>query len=129
MGNTMSLDGSAALVAALGDSVTSEQCRELSRQLQWSGDIDDFIRDAFDDGGRDTISSKSVLAKLQRELTKVAKDRADLHRQKEILKQKAENMYKNALAQPGVDGLSALPGNFRDAPVPRDTREVRPFVV
>eukprot|EP00750_Incisomonas_marina_P008541 INCI1551.4.p1 GENE.INCI1551.4~~INCI1551.4.p1 ORF type:complete len:454 (-),score=83.53 INCI1551.4:497-1858(-) len=109
------------LVQALGDEVSKDECRTLSKNLFWTGDVEDWIEDIFDG---ETISK----AKINR---KIAKEQEKLHRAqqkeearvKEINRQKGQRIYADALASEKVAGLSALPANFRDGVVPRDTAE------
>ena len=115
------------LVQALGDEVSKDECRTLSKNLFWTGDVEDWIEDIFDG---ETISK----AKINR---KIAKEQEKLHRAqqkeearvKEINRQKGQRIYADALASEKVAGLSALPANFRDGVVPRDTAEASPATV
>ncbi len=121
MGAAASLqDAVSSAVAALGDRVTREQCRELSRRLTWSGNVQEFIDDWFDED-EETISKTKVLKKVEAE--RLIADRKKQN--KDILREKGEATYSDALKQPGVDGLSALLPELRDGVVPCETDEVR----
>ena len=104
MGAAESLqDAVSSAVAALGDRVTREQCRELSRRLAWSGNVEEFI-DAFFDEDEEAISKTKVLKKVEAERLKADRKKQN----KDILREKGQATYSAALKRPGVDGLSAL---------------------
>ncbi len=113
-------DAVSSAVAALGDRVTREQCRELSRRLKWSGNVEEFIDVVFDED-EETISKTKVLKKALAE--RLMEDRKK--HEKDILREKGEATFSATLKKPGVDGLSALPPELRDGVVPCDTDEVR----
>ena len=113
------------IVQGLGDQVSADECRTLSKALSWHGDVEDWIDDAFDS---DTVPKAKVehkIAKEQKKLAqKQAKQAAAHARNKQIQREKGERIYAAAMSSQDVQGLSALPPAFRDGVVPRDTAEV-----
>jgi hypothetical protein len=126
MGAAASVNDAEARVNALPDEVTKEQCVELARLISWGGDVDGFIEDFFDDATF-TIPKKKVLTVLHREQKKAAAAHEKDRERHAIVEKKGEETFKIALAEPGVDGLRALPADFLSAIVPRDSAEVCAF--
>jgi hypothetical protein len=128
MGAGASVRDTETRVNALPDAVTKTQCVELARQVNWDGDVDAFIEDFFGDAADDasTIPKKKVLTVLRREQKKAEAAHEKDRDRRAILQKKGEETFKDALSAPDVNGLSALPKDFIDAIVPRDSAEVRP---
>ena len=119
MGAAASMEDAVGIASrALGDRVTRDGCRELSRLLRWSGDVEAFIDLTFD-ADDETISKEKALRKV----AKAGRKHDEKEGKKDILKNKGETTYRAALSQQGVDGLSALPADLRNCIVPCDSEE------
>jgi hypothetical protein len=131
MGNGASVPVQDTVAQVVGDAqvVTRAQCRALSAQLGWLGDIGDWTDDVFPSSdAAAVIPIGKLLSKLEKEREKEA-DHSRVRKAREAAqKAKGDMLFATALAAPGVDGLSALPETLRNGIVPRDTEEVRPRV-